>query len=418
MGKRNLIKMYRLPEKVVFCKKCTISNQRPRITFDENGVCSACNFAEYKRFKIDWKEREKELMELCNRHRNNHGSYDVIVPCSGGKDGGVVAHQLKYKYGMTPLAVTWAPLLPTEIGRQNLDNFILIGGFDHILGTPNGKTNRLLTNLAFKHLGDPFQPFIYGQTNFPLNISVKYNIPLIMYGENGEVEYGGDMKNAFRPTREIQDHDKHYFSGMPPDFWLEHGLSEKDIASYSSPRYEEIIKNKTEIHFFSYYIHWDPQENFYYCQKNTGFSPNTERSEGTFSKYASLDDRIDGFHYYLGFIKFGIGRTTSDTAHEIRDEKITRDEGVALVKKYDGEFPAKHFHEFLEFAEITEKEFWEVIDSWRSDHIWKKREGRMETAPQDMGWRGRKRSRKNSGAYGYGFYTLGCEGHRTVNQRR
>lgn len=374
MIKRDLIKMYNLPTEIKFCKKCTISNQRPRITLDENGVCSACNYSVHKR-QLDWEMREKELRELCDRHRKNDGSYDVIVPCSGGKDGGFVAHQLKYEYGMNPLCVTWAPLLPTTIGRKNLDNFIDVGGFDHVLGTPNGKIQRLMTKLAFLHLGDPFQPFIYGQTNYPLKMAVQHKVSLIMYGENGEVEYGGDMKNAYKPTREIQDHDKHYFSNMPPEFWLEHGVTEKDIAPYKAPKYEEIVNNKTEIHFLGYYKYWDPQENFYYCVENTGFTPNTERSEGTYSKYASLDDRIDGFHYYLGFIKFGIGRTTSDTAHEIRDDKITREEGIALVKKFDGEFPQKYFTDFLDFTGISEEEFWEVIDSWRSEHIWTKDNG-------------------------------------------
>ena len=374
MEKKDVIGRYNLPVDVRFCKKCTVSNQRPRITFDGNGVCSACNFSEYKRQHIDWEEREKELIDLCKRYKKNNGEYDVIVPCSGGKDGGFTAHQLKYKYGMNPLTVTWAPLKATEIGRQNLDAFIA-SGFDHILGTPNGKVARQITNLAFKHVGDPFQPFIYGQTNFPLHMAVKYNVSLIMYGENGEVEYGGDMKNALRPDRAIQDHDKHYFSGLPPEFWLEHGLSDADLKPFMAPKYEEIMDNNTKIHFFGYYKFWDPQENFYYCTQNTGFTANPERTEGTYSKYASLDDRWDGFHYYLGFIKFGIGRATSDAAHEIRDNKITREEGVALVKKYDGEFPKKYFHEFLEYCSLTDKEFNEVVDSWRSDHIWEQKDG-------------------------------------------
>jgi N-acetyl sugar amidotransferase len=370
MEKRDVLSMYGLPKVIHYCKKCTISNQRPRITFDANGICSACNYAEYKRTRIDWNSREKELRELCDRHRKNDGSYDVIVPCSGGKDGSFVAHQLKYKYGMNPLTVTWAPLLPTEIGQKNLHSFIH-SGFDNIYGSPNGKVTKKLTNLAFKYLGDPFQPFIYGQTNFPLRVAVTHNISLIMYGENGEVEYGGDMKNAFRPTREIGDHDKHYFSGMPPEFWLGHGISQADLAPFMAPKFESIRKNNTQIHFFGYYKCWDPQENFYYCVENTGFTPNSERSEGTYSKYASLDDRIDGFHYYLGYIKFGIGRTTSDTAHEIRDGKITREEGIALVKKYDGEFPKKYYEDFLKYADITDQEFVEVVDSWRSEHIWR-----------------------------------------------
>ncbi|KTD82740.1 N-acetyl sugar amidotransferase [Legionella waltersii] len=367
--KKDTQKLYNLPSEIRFCKKCTVSNQRPRITFDEAGVCSACNYAEYKRTKIDWSFREKELLDLCEKHKKYDGSYDVIVPCSGGKDGSFVAHQLKYKYGMNPLCVTWAPLIPTEIGRKNLDNFIR-SGFDHILGTPNPKTTKLLTELAFKHLGDPFQPFIYGQTNFPLKMAIQHKVSLIMYGENGEVEYGGCMKNAFSPTREITDHDKHYFSGMPPEFWQQYGISEMDLSPFQSPKFELIQNNKTEIHFFGYYKFWDPQECYYYAKDNTGFTPNPERSEGTYSKYASLDDQIDGFHYYLAYIKFGIGRTTSDTAHEIRDGKIDREEGVALVKRYDGEFPAKYYNVFLEYCNITENEFIEVIDSWRSPHIW------------------------------------------------
>lgn len=372
--KRNLQEMYNLPSEVRFCKKCTISNQRPRITFDENGVCSACNFAEYKRTKIDWNRREEELIALCDKHRKSDGNYDVIVPCSGGKDGSFVAHMLKYKYGMNPLCVTWAPLQATELGRKNLDNFIA-AGFDHVLGTPNPVVTRKLTQLAFRHMGDPFQPFIYGQTNFPLKMAIQHNVSLIMYGENGEVEYGGDMKNAFSPTREIADHDGHYFSGKPPEFWLEHGLTKADLAPFQAPPMKAIRDNNTEIHFFGYYKFWDPQECYYYARENTGFTPNTERSEGTYSKYASLDDRIDGFHYYLAFIKFGIGRTTSDSAHEIRDGKIDREEGVALVKRYDSEFPAKHYQTFLEFCDITDEEFHQVIDSWRSDHLWEKVDG-------------------------------------------
>ncbi len=374
MEKQNVIEKYKLPIEVRYCKKCTVSNQRPRITFDEHGICSACNYSEYKRTRVNWKQREQELIDLCNRYRKNNGEYDVIVPCSGGKDGSFVAHQLKYRYGMNPLTVTWAPLRPTEIGRRNLEAFTE-SGFDNVLGTPNGKVTRRLTHLSLLHVGDPFQPFIYGQTNFPLHMAVKYGVSLIMYGENGEVEYGGDMKNAFRPDRDIQDHDKHYFSGLPPEFWTEHGISKADLMPFMAPKYEDIIKNHTKIHFMGYYKFWDPQENFYYCSEHTGFTPNAERSEGTYSKYASLDDRIDGFHYYLGYIKFGIGRATSDTAHEIRDGKITREEGIALVQRYDGEFPRKYLPEFLEYCDITEQQLTEVIDSWRSDHIWEQTNG-------------------------------------------
>ncbi len=369
--------LYNLPNQVRFCKTCTMSNQRPRISFDKNGVCSACNFSAKKKL-IDWKTREQELQDLCDRHRKSNGEYDVIVPCSGGKDGGLVAHMLKYKFEMNPLTVTWAPHMFTEIGRKNWENFIRIGGFDNILGSVNGPIHRKMSRLAFFHMGDNFQPFIYGQTNFPLKMAVQHDISLIMYGENGEVEYGGDMKNADNPQRKIEDHDSHYFSGKPPEFWEDHGITRGDLKPYLPPLYEDIIRNKTEIHFMSYYHFWDPQENFYYCAKNTGFQPNTARSEGTYSKYASLDDKTDGLHYYLSYIKFGIGRTTSDTAHEIRDDKISRDEGIQLIKKYDGEFPSKYFAETLDYLLISEEEYWSVINTWRSPHLWTKINGRWE----------------------------------------
>tara|TARA_B100001063_G_C16756690_1_gene553532 strand:- start:394 stop:1557 length:1164 start_codon:yes stop_codon:yes gene_type:complete len=373
--KRDVQTMYNLPSEVRFCKKCTISNQRPRITFDESGVCSACNFSDHKR-TLDWQLREKELQDLCDKHRSSDGSYDVVVPCSGGKDGTFTAHMLKYKYKMNPLTVTWAPHIYTDIGRKNLDNFINIGGFDHILGSVNGSMHRKMSQLAFLHMGDNFQPFVYGQTNFPLKMAVQHNISLIMYGENGEVEYGGDMQNAYKPTREVKDHDGHYFSGKPPEFWEQHGVSKSDLHPYMPPSYESITNNKTEIHFMGYYHLWDPQENYYYSVMHAGFEANPERTEGTYSKYASLDDRTDGQHHYLSYIKFGIGRATSDSAHEIRDGKISREEGVLLVKKYDSEIPKRHFKETLDYFMITEEQYWEVIDSWRSPHLWKKEGGK------------------------------------------
>jgi len=129
----------------------------------------------------------------------------------------------------------------------------------------------------------------------------------------------------------------------------------------------------SKIHYFNYFERWTPQENYYYCVENTGFKPNPERTEGTFSKYASLDDKFDGFHYYMRYIKFGLGRCVEDAAHEIRDGHITREEGVALMQRYEGEFPQKYFDEFLQYLDISEDLFWEVVDSWRPSHLWEKR---------------------------------------------
>lgn len=376
IGYRYYQKKYNLPEKIQFCKRCVMSNQRPRISFDENGICSACNFSDYKEKTVNWSAREKELTDLLNKYRRNDGQYDVIVPSSGGKDSAFVAHMLKFKYGMNPLTVTWAPHLYTEIGFENHQNHIHIGNLANILVAPPGHTHRKLTKLAFEHLGDPFLPFIYGQNNMPLQMAEKFGIPLIFYGENSEVEYGGNMSDAFVPTRDWRHKNTNILmSGMPPETFLEHGISNNDLQPYLPPSNENLEKMGLEIHYFGYYYKWVPQENYYYCVENTGFKANKERSEGTYSKYASLDDKIDGFHYYLMFIKFGIGRATSDAAHEVRDGHLTREEAVALVGRFDGEFPKKYYELFLDYAGITEQEFNDVVNSWRPAHVWREING-------------------------------------------
>ena len=312
---------------------------------------------------------------MFNRHRSNDGSYDVIVPASGGKDSNYVAHMLKDKYGMTPLTVTWSPHIYTEIGRENLTAFI-DSGFDNILVTPNGLVHRLMTKAAFLEMGDPFQPFIYGQYSAPFRVAIQYKIPLVFYGEDGEVEYGGSMDKADRPSLGYDDFVKHRFSGVTPEYFSKYGIDKKDLDRYSLSKIElqQLKELNVEQHFFSYYHKWIPQENFYYSLEHTGFNVNPERSEGTFTKYASLDDELDGFHYYLAYIKFGLGRCTSDVAHEIRDGYLSREEGIALVKKYDGEFPKKHYRAFLEYTGISEEKFESVIEAWRGEHLWTKKD--------------------------------------------
>jgi N-acetyl sugar amidotransferase len=372
--KKDVIKIYNLPKEVKFCKKCVVSNQRPRITFDAEGVCSACRFSERKNKIIDWEKRDNELRELCDEHRSKDGSWDAVVPCSGGKDSVRVAHMLKHRYGMHPLTVTWAPHKYTEIGWGNLQRFIH-GGFDNILFTPNGQIHRRLTRLAFEFMGDPFQPFIFGQYSIPFKVALFYNISLVFYGEDGEVEYGGSMDHADRSSLSWDTFVKNRFSAVFPETFKQFGITQDELNRYSLTEDEmNLIKSRgVEQHFFSYYHKWVPQENYYYAAENTGFQANPDgRSEGTYSKYASLDDQLDGFHYYMSFIKFGIGRATSDAAHEIRDGHITREEGVRLVRKFDGEFPKKHFKTFLAYTGLTKERFWKIVDSFRSPHLWEK----------------------------------------------
>ncbi len=386
-----------LPEKVIFCKKCVISNQRPSstvefkskqdekkqtINFDENGVCDACRYAEEKE-NINWQERDVSLEQLLSRFRKNNGEYDVIVPGSGGKDSAYASHILKYKYNMNPLTVTWSPHKYTKIGWQNFQNWIHIGGLDNILFTPNGRLHRYLTSEAFKNLLHPFQPFIIGQRLLGPVMALKFNVKLVMYGEN-QAEYGNlikENKNAKMNPEFFSNNDplKLVLGGKTiRQIISETNYKLSDFNAYIPPSKEIIEKSGIEVHYLGYYLRWDPQECYYYAVENTGFEANTERTEGSYSKYSSIDDQIDPFHYYTTLIKFGLGRASYDAAQEIRNNKITRDEGMQLVKRYDEEFPKKYFQDFLEYVDITESDFYETIDKFRSPHLWSQKDNQMK----------------------------------------
>lgn len=386
-----MVTMFGLPEQVRFCRRCVISNQRPSSTvelshvaseakktihFDHHDICDACNYRDVKEKEIDWESREVALEELLAKHRDKPG-YNVVVPGSGGKDSAYTSHILKYKYGMNPLTVTWAPHLYTEVGWTNFQNWVHIGGMDNLLLTPNGRLHRFLTRTAFLNLLHPFQPFIVGQRMIGPQIAEKFGIELIMYGEN-QAEYGNDSSENSKPTM-----DSRFFTVEDPKSVVLGGLSLleimqqssftlNDFAPYIPSSPETHNRSKTEVHYLGFYHRWDPQECFYYAVENTGFQANDRRTEGSYSKYSSIDDRIDPFHYYTTLIKFGLGRASYDAAQEIRNGKITRSEGVELVKKYDMEFPSRYFADFLEYIDISEEQFYETLDKFRPPHIWKK----------------------------------------------
>lgn len=379
------VQLAQLPKEVRYCTRCVVSNQRPRTEFNAEGVCNACVYAE-KKFHggIDWKKREEELVELLDRHRSKDGSWDVIVPVSGGKDSSLVADQLKSRFGMHPLSVTWSPFIYTDIGWQNYYNFIQ-SGFDGLLASPSGIIHRKLARVAFELRGDPWDPFTFGQKAYAFQIAQQLKIPLIFYGENGEIEYGGSFKNENKPYESPDDWDEHYFKGGGVDPVAQAGvemgiISEEELLHnhlnfYRAPPRESIDALGLQMHWWSYYQLWVPHENFYYAAKHAGFEPASERTEGTFTKHCSIDDRLDPFHWLLAYIKFGLGRATREACSEIRCGHITREEAVALVHRYDHEFPQKAFSDFLTYLGISEEHFWKIIDRYRSPNIWTKESG-------------------------------------------
>ena len=399
--------MYGLPSEVRFCRSCVISNQRPNsaaeyahtrasvkrtINFDAGGVCDACRVAEQKRLTIDWTAREKELRDLCDKHRRTDGSYDCLVPGSGGKDSFYAAHVLKYKYGMHPLTVTWAPHIYTDWGWKNFQSWIH-AGLDNYLCTPNGRVHRLLTRLSTEMLFHPFQVFIIGQKSLAPKMALLHNIPLVFYGEN-EAEYGDPFASSQNARRDwdyftVQDKSKIYLAGVSLAELNENfGFTENDLQPYLPANPDELEKHKIEVHYLGYYLKWHPQSCYYYAVEHGGFQASPERTPGTYSKYNSIDDRIDDFHFYTTYIKFGIGRATYDAAQEVRSGDITREEGVALVRKFDGEFPERFAEEVFRYLSLPPREFpiasrqferpimdrayfMALADQFRSPHLWR-----------------------------------------------
>ena len=397
-----------LPREVKFCTRCVISNQRPNSTveykhtsaskkstihFDAEGVCDACRVAEAKRTRIDWHERERELNELCDRYRRNDGHYDCLVPGSGGKDSFFAAHKLKYKYGMHPLTVTWAPHIYTDWGRQNHESW-LHAGFDNYLCTPNGRIHRLLTRLAVENLFHPFQPFMFGQKALAPKMAMLFNTPLVFYGEN-EAEYGNPIVDTDTSRRDASYYaadellDLHFGGVSVRELEAEYGLHRNDLQPYLPASPDQLAEKKVQVHYLGYYLKWHPQSCYYYSVEHGNFRASPERTPGTYSKYNSIDDRIDDFHYWTTFVKFGIGRATYDASQEIRSGDITREEGVALVHRFDGEWPERFAEEIFRYLSIppetfpeaakkfrkpimTRESFLELADTFRSPHLWRK----------------------------------------------
>ena len=402
---------------VKFCSKCIISNQRPNteieyrhtastkkktIYFDENGVCDACNVAARKKSKIDWEKREQELIQLCKKFKSNKkGEYDCIVPGSGGKDSFYTSHILKYKYGMNPLTVTWSPNMYTDWGRKNMDNWVN-SGFDNILFTPDRKVQRLLTRLSVENLFHPFQAFQFGQKSLAPRLASKLNIKLIFYGEN-QAEYGNSsddlssplMSNRFFSLETINENEIFLGGVSVSELKSKYGLNDNDFNNYLPLKTNDVKKKNIEVHFLSHYLKWHPQANYYYAVKHGNFITSPERMPGTYTKFASIDDKMEDFNYYTLGIKYGIGWTSYVASWEIRDGDLTREEGIALAKKYDLEFPSRFSQDLYNYISLPSNEypkasknfeepivdheyFMNLHDKFRSPHIWKKEKGKWE----------------------------------------
>ena len=369
-----------MSEKVYWCTNCLNMSTRPRIAFDDRGWCNACQWMEEKKIK-DWSSREKELEELLDKYRSKDGSFDCITTVSGGKDGSYVSYVLKHKYKMNPLAITIRPALAMEIGDKNLLNFIQ-SGYDHVHLSPNTKVLDRLNKYGFIEKGFPYYGWLIAIMSAVIKTAANFKIPLIFYGEDGEVEYGGSTESKNKAMYDIAYMKRVYLEGghekVLDRIRQDDDISEAELSFFKFPSDDEVSKIGLSFTHMSYYEPWDSYRNYVVAKEHCGLIEKNEGNQDTFTNFAQNDQALYALHAYLMYLKFGFGRATQDAGIEIRRGSMTRDQALNLVKMYDNAYPHDLIDIYLEYYKMTKEEFDAVLDKYANKDLFEKIDGIWE----------------------------------------
>jgi len=354
------------------CTKCVMPNTKPDLHFDENGICDACRFQESKNKEIDWESREKEFLDLVQKYKT-HPDYDCVIGVSGGKDSTYQVLKV-LELGLNPLCICFEPTIPTEIGRKNLENLNNLG-VDLIHIKRNPLVYKKLAREAFIRTGDnEWQNHLGIFTTVP-KFAVNFNIPLIIWGESPQIEYGGPATSKTRNTLDRQWLEE--FGGLLgnriSDMIGVEGLTQRDLSLYTYAKDEDIHRVGVTGLFLGYYFKWDLREVLKKSKEN-GFSVQDRPVETTYENFENLDCYSNHLHDYLKYVKYGFGRATDNACLDIRLGYITREEGVRLVNKYDGIPPKKAIKEYLKYTGFTQEEFDKIVDSYTNKRIFQRDE--------------------------------------------
>lgn len=342
-----------------------MTDTRPRITF-KDGVCNACQYSDYKQ-TVNWKQREEEFLDLVMPLKGK-GPYDCVVPFSGGKDSASIAYRLKFKYGLKPLLATYGQLLWTECGQRNF-NRVCEMGFDIDYHRVDQRVSRHLTRRFFIERGHPKLHYDAGVNSCPVRTALMREIPVIFYAEHGESEYGGHiMDEEARRTRNLDEVLEHIVGDSPYN-WVDDVVDERDIYPYLYP---DDVSGIT-AYYWSYFFPWSVWENYQLMKEGWSLAPN-DRSDGSFEGWDSIDDKIDGLDFYLMWIKFKFGRCTRIASRLVKENVLTREQGLEYCEKYDGEFPTTYLQEVLDYMSMDMAELRKTIDSHRNPELWSRNE--------------------------------------------
>ena len=351
-----------------YCNNCILPDTRPNLTIEEDGVCNACKSHSEKKV-IDWSERENNLLSVIDHAKKRSNGYDCIVPVSGGKDSTWQVVKC-LEYGLNPLAVTWNTPVRTSVGQKNLDNLISLG-VDHIDYQINPNTEAKFILAAFKKFGTTGLPQHMAIFNIPLNIAVKFSIPLIVWGENPAFEFGGteDEKKGFV----LDDKWKNKFGvihGTTASDWVSDDLTEKELTAYFCPKDNDVNKKGILAIFLGYYLPWDVETSLGYALEN-GFSRDPDGPRVGYYDYADIDCDFMSIHHYLKWHKYGFTRTWDNLSLEIRNGRMTRDQAILHLKNIGDETPHDDINKFCDFVKISNDQFFQIAEKFRNRSIWK-----------------------------------------------
>jgi len=354
-----------------YCSKCIMPTTRPEQVFTD-GICDACHSTN-KKYDIDWDQRSKEFEEILSKYRGDGKKHDCIIPVSGGKDSCYQAITMRDKYNMKPLCVNFVPCELTDVGHKNL-LFLRDQGFDLIQVGVNRKSYRQLAKIGFEKLGDGCWPEHIGMFTLPTTIATKFNIPLLIWGENSQYEYGGPASKKENNFLDRNWLEQFMMLGYRLHDTVNEGVDLNDIAMLEYPSDEEVREVGVTGLFLGHYEPWDTMRNLELVE-SLGWHRNPDGPvEGAYNDIENLDCKwIGGLHDYMKFLKFGYGRATDQLCIEIRAGRMTRDEAIAKLKDTDeGTLPMKYIPDFIEFIGTTEEDFYKTLDRFTNKMLFER----------------------------------------------
>jgi len=357
-----------------YCKKCILPDTRPNLILMEDGMCNACHNWIEKKEAIDWGERERSFKELTSDIKKQTATWDCVIPVSGGKDSTWQVIKA-LEYGLKPLCVTWRTPARSALGQKNLDNLIHLG-VDHIDFSINPHLEKKFVLKTFRRLGTLAIPMHMALFAIPLQVAINYRIPLVIWGENSGMEYGG-TEDTLLGVQMTLEWLKTYgvTHGTTAEDWVGDDLTLKELSPYRWPNDGVMQEVGVTACFLGWYFSWDPH-NAYRIAQEHGFQSAGHPQVG-FYNFADVDDEfIIPIHHWLKWYKFGFTRLYDNLSIEIRMGRKTREEAVNIINKKGEEYPEKAINKFCDWSNLSLNEFQDIADSFRNKNVWNKIEGR------------------------------------------